>query len=291
MKIGLALGGGGLRGAAHIGVLHELLENEIVPDLLAGTSAGSIIASFFAAGLSPKKMVELISYLPRVGKEELEKALEPMPSQPQLLSWLPSLPMGLISSNYLGLLLAKVLGSKKFEEMLLPLAVVAADLYSGETVIYSSRKQKFRFPSPGRFAIETQAYVHQAVMASCAIPGIFTPVKIGRRTLVDGGLVDNVPADILRAMGADVVIGVDLSFGVEQLTPFRHVFDVLLQTYDIMGQRITDFITGQYTDLTLKPATGYATLYDFHKIPGLIEAGRKEARKKMNEIKKILKRR
>lgn len=288
MKLGLALGGGGLRGAAHIGILHELLENDIVPDMIAGTSAGSIIASFFAAGFSPKKMTELISYLPFVGKKELERALEPPPPEPQVLSWLPLLPMGIINSKYLEMLLAKVLGKKKFDQLLLPLAVVGADLYNGETVIYCSQKQTFRFSGSGRTVVETQALVHQAVTASCAIPGIFTPVKVGHRTLVDGGLVNNVPADVLRAMGADVVLGVDLGFHVEHTTPFKHIFDVLLQTYDIMGQRITDFITGKYADLILKPATGSAALYDFHKIPGIIEAGRREARRKMPEIKKII---
>lgn len=289
MTVGIAFGGGGLRGAAHIGILQELLDNNIAPGLIAGTSAGSIVGSFFAVGMRPKQMINLLSILPRLGIKDLEKALEPPQASVQAVGWLPSLPMGIINSKYLETIFSKILGNKKFDQLLIPLAIVAADLYNGETVIYCSKKQRLQLPANSNFAVETDAYVHEAVTASCAIPGIFTPKTIGKRTLVDGGLVDNVPADVVRAMGADVVIGVDLGFGVYQGTPFKHVVDVLLQTYDIMGQRIVDIVTGQYADLTIKPATGSAALYDFQKIPKLIEAGRKEARKMMPEINKVIK--
>jgi len=289
MTLGIAFGGGGLRGAAHIGILQELLDNNIVPELVSGTSAGSIVGSLFAVGMRPKQMINLLSLLPKLGKKELEKALEPPQANVQAASWLPSLPMGIINGKYLEALLSRLLGNKKFEQLPVPLAIVAADLYNGETVIYCSKKLRLQLPSNGNFVVETDAYVHEAVTASCAIPGIFTPKTIGTRTLVDGGLVDNVPADVARAMGADIVIGVDLGFGVYQSAPFKHVIDILLQSYDIMGQRIVNIVTGQYADLTIQPATGSAALYEFQKIPKMIEAGRIAARKMMPEIKKIFK--
>lgn len=288
MKIGIAFGGGGLRGAAHIGVLQVLLEHNIVPEVIAGTSAGSIVGSFYASGMTIKQMINLLALLPKVRSEDLQKALEPPQVSIQAVSWLPTLPMGIVNVKYLEWLLSKLLGTKKFHQLSKPLAIVAADIYRGETVIYTSKSPKINLPRVGRFAVETDAYLHEAVAASCAIPGIFTPKTIGKRTLVDGGLVDNVPADIVKAMGADVVIGVDLSFGVYQSTPFKHVVDILLQTYDIMGQRISDFVTRQYADITLLPATGNAALYDFAKIPAMLEAGRKEAKKMLPEITKII---
>lgn len=287
MKLGIALGGGSLRGAAHVGILQVLEEHGIIPDIIAGTSAGSIVGSLLAAGIKPKQIGSFFNFLSTIKENELK--VMPLSEQKiQGISWLPKLPMGILSSKYLEKILAIFIGRETFEQMKKPLAVVATDAYSGEGVVFTSENQKLIIPSNSKFAVERNKIVIEAVSASCAIPGIFTPQTIGKRTLVDGGLVDNVPADIVKGMGADVVIAVDLGFNVNQPDPFKHMVDILIQTFDIMGQRITDLVTADYADLTLKPVTGSARLYDFHKIPHLIETGRQEAVRMLPEIYRIL---
>lgn len=288
MRLGMALGGGSLRGAAHVGILQVLEENGIVPDIIAGTSAGSIVASFYASGFKPKQIADFFNYLPSVKEHDLAKAMPLVEEPVQVTSWLPKLPKGVISSSILEKMLSIFIGRKKFDQLKKPLAIVATDVYNGQGVVYTSSNQQIVLPSNGEFTIERNKVVIEAVTASCAIPGVFTPKTIGQKTLVDGGVVDNVPADIVRGMGADVVIAVDLGFNVNQTTPFKHMIDIILQTFDIMGQRISNFVTAEYADLTLRPVTGSAALYDFHKIPYIIETGRQEAERMMPEIKKVL---
>lgn len=288
MKLGMALGGGSLRGAAHVGILLVLEENGIIPDIIAGTSAGSIVASLSASGFKAKQIADFFNFLPTLKERDIKKAMPMAQEQAYETSWLPKLPMGIINSNLLEKMLAIFIGRKKFDQLKKPLAVIATNVYNGQGVVYTSTKQKLDLPPNGKFTIERNKVVVEAVTASCAIPGIFTPKTIEEKTLVDGGLVDNVPADIVKGMGADVVLAVDLGFNVNQTTPFKHMIDIILQSFDIMGQRITNFVTADYADLTLRPVTGSAALYDFHKIPYFIEAGRQEAERMLPEIRKIL---
>jgi len=289
MRLGMALGGGSLRGAAHVGILEVLEENGIFPDIIAGTSAGSIVASLYASGFRPKQIADFFNFLPTIKEHDLAKAMSLTEEPVQVTSWLPKLPKGIIPSGLLEKLLAIFIGRKKFDQLKKPLAVIATDAYNGQGVIFTSSSQQIVLPSGGSFTIERNKVIVEAVTASCAIPGIFTPKIIDKKTLVDGGVIDNVPADIVKGMGADVVIAVDLGFNVKQTAPFKHIIDIILQTFDIMGQRISNFITTEYADLTLRPVTGHAALYDFHKIPYLIATGRQEAERMMPEIKRVLK--
>jgi NTE family protein len=178
-KVGLALSGGGARGLAHIGVL-KVLEREGVPiDYLAGTSMGGVVAALYAAGLSPGSMEE----------ETLR-----MTSPRRLLGLIDrSLPRrGLFEGQKVQTYLASYLGDRTFDDLRIPLTVVAVDLNTGREVYLN------------------QGRVIDAVRATIAIPGIFTPVERDGQCLVDGGLLDNLPADAARRMGADLVIAVDV---------------------------------------------------------------------------------
>lgn len=279
MKLGLALGGGGLRGAAHIGVLEVLLENHIYPDLIAGTSSGAIVGGLYAAGHSLNAIAKFYT-----SYKDLQQSGRR--SWPYLLL-APRLPLGLLPSSVIELGLARLLGNKDFSGLGMPFTAVATDIYTGAAVLYSSYAFEPATLPPG-FVAETRARLVDALVASSAVPGIFTPKQIGRRTLVDGALVDNVPADVLKWMGAKLVIAVDLGFHVQQDEPFRNVLQVLLQTTDIMGQRITNTVLTQHADIVLRPKTGYVALWEFKKIPELIEAGRREARDKLGQIKDMV---
>lgn len=291
MTYGLALSGGSLRGAAHIGVLEILHEEKLVPHMLAGTSAGSIVGSLYAYGMTPQEIADVFMQLSKktstTPRDNIIQPLMVSPLKAQRSSWLP-LPKGLLNADFIEKFLIKYVGKTTFEDLVKPLAVTAADLHTGELVIFTAERLIPAKPWPKRTVFVPHTQVAAAARASSSIPGIFTPKVIGKRTLLDGGIVDNVPADILHVLGAKTIIAVDLGFGVYEEEPLTNVLDILLQTHDIMGQRIADLVTEKYAGLVLKPNTGSAGLLDFHKLPGFIEKGRQVAQKNLAAIKKIV---
>ncbi len=209
-KVGLALSGGGARGLAHIGVL-KILEQEGVPiDCLAGTSMGGVIAAGYAAGL---------------GVNLMEQEALRMASLRRLLPLadLSLLRRGLFEGQKVHEYLTGHLGDRTFDDLRLPLALVAVDLNTGRAVYLN------------------QGRVVDAVRATIALPGIFTPVERDGQLLVDGGLLDNLPADAARRMGADVVIAVDVATDeravsslVEALHHRRYVPNGLVDTVEVL---------------------------------------------------------
>ncbi len=179
--VGLALGGGGARGIAHIGIL-KVLERENVPiDFLAGTSIGGIIAAPFAAGLSAHQ----------IEKEALQ--LGSINNLVKLVDWLPKR-NGIVQGQAVYRYLGEIWGENlNFDDLKRELALVAVDLHSGKQIVLRSGP------------------VSEAVRATMAIPGVIAPMKKGDAKLVDGGILNNVPADVAREMGADVVIAVDVA--------------------------------------------------------------------------------
>lgn len=174
-SIGLALGGGGVRGFAHIGVLQVLEDAGIPIDMVSGTSVGSVIGAFYCAGV-PLQMVEEIAL-----DVNWWRLARPTLSRDGFLSFAP-----------LEKWLEAQLGSLHFEDLSIPLAITATDMETGETVIFDS----------GPLA--------PAVRASCSVPGIVTPTRHEGRILCDGAVSDNLPCDVIVRMGADYVIGVDV---------------------------------------------------------------------------------
>jgi len=174
-RVGLALGGGGARGIAHVGVLRVLEQEKIPVDCIAGTSAGSFVGAAYAAGLR--------------GDQLLKLALE--------IKWRhiarPVWPRhGFFSFARMESYITSLMGDLTFGDLEIPYAAVTADLKTGERVVLKE----------GRVA--------PAVRASCSVPGIVTPVPLNGRLLVDGGIVDNLPISVVRELGADVVIAVGL---------------------------------------------------------------------------------
>ncbi|MDP3918690.1 MAG: patatin-like phospholipase family protein [Nanoarchaeota archaeon] len=179
-KIGLALGGGSARGMTYIGIFKVLEKHKIPIDYISGTSIGAIIGALFASGISAKKMEELIL------STEWIKLLEPSDFK-----------KGLITHERITKYLREQLGDKKFEDLEIPLAVTAVDINNGREVIFDSGD------------------VVQAVNASMSIPGLFTPVQIGKHFYVDGGVIDPIPLGVLRRKNIDKIIAVDLSMDLE----------------------------------------------------------------------------
>ncbi|MCS6908172.1 MAG: patatin-like phospholipase family protein [Anaerolineales bacterium] len=180
-KIGLALGGGGARGLAHIGVL-EVFEREGVPiDIMAGTSMGGIITALYACGYSPERMQEIALELGDI--RNLLRFLELAPPE-----------RGIIRTDRIRAYLAELIGKDRcIEDLTLPIALTCVDLYSKKTVYL------------------TKGNLVEACMATSAVPGLFPPVPFNGYLLVDGGVLDNVPAKALRLLGAEYLIAVDVN--------------------------------------------------------------------------------
>lgn len=238
-RVGLALGGGAARGFAHVGVIEVLEEAGIQPDLVVGTSAGSLVAALYASG--------------RNG-QQLQAAAMAM-DEAAFADWtLPLFHRGVLRGEALARYVDAQVGRKLIEDMPRPLGIVATDLRTGRGVL-------FRRGDTGT-----------AVRASSAVPAVFVPVKIGAAEYVDGGLVAPVPVRYARQMGAEVVIAVDISSAPEG-NPSGDPLQVLLQTFAIMGKSINAWELKD-ADVVVRPALAGMSSADFAGKRRAIEAGR-----------------
>jgi NTE family protein len=256
-RIGLALGGGSARGMAHIGVL-EILEKENIPvDLVAGTSAGAVIGALYASGMSGLAIKE---YMLGFDRNQLRKMVDLSLSR-----------TGLISGEKLILELRKIMGGEiTFSQLKKPFACVACDIITGEEVVM------------------TRGSVVEAVRASISIPVVFAAVKRKGRYLIDGGLVNQVPVNIVRAMGADYVIAVNVVPRhlskvkhklVEEKTkpasdvgPHPNIFNIMMNTLDIANSyRVEASLIG--ADAVIEPCTIGVGSADFHQAAQCILQG------------------
>jgi NTE family protein len=241
-KVGLALGGGFARGLAHIGVLKVFEEEGIPIDFIAGTSVGSVIGASYASGVSAKELCEIASL---VRFKDFSR-------------WTVSR-FGLFSNDKMAEFLTRVLRCTTFEELRIPLAVAATDILTGEPAVF------------------TQGNLVDPVRASCAYPGMFLPVNIDGRLLVDGLLAHAVPAAPLRDMGAERVVSVYLSARWVKPRGPRHVFDIIGQCFSIAQDKMCD-VWKAVSDVVVEPDIGDFGYDDFARADELVRAGEVAAR-------------
>jgi NTE family protein len=253
LKVGLALSGGAVRGMTHIGVLKYLEERGIEVDMIAGTSAGSLVGALYAAGKSAGEIQEIAL---DIHWRDIIKYVYSV-SFPR---------KGLINIEFLEKVINKYLGSATFEELQKPLIIVAVDLIRNRAVHMKTGE------------------ITSAIMASCAIPGIFTPVKREGLTLVDGGVLQNIPTAPLVEAGVKNIIAVDLnarSFPAEEP---KNIFDILYRTLYMMAKEKDKENRGQATFL-IEPELDHVSLWDLDKTRELIDLGYKEAQKVLDKAK------
>lgn len=249
-RLGLVLGGGAARGFAHVGVIQELERNGIRPDLVVGTSAGSLVAALYASGMDAAA---------------LERAALSM-DEATLTDWmLPILSRGMLRGDALARYVRQAVGGRLLQDMAMPLGVLATDLGSGQGVLFR------------------RGDAAQAVRASSAVPGVFAPVLIAGREYVDGGLVAPVPVGQARSMGAEVVLAVDISAD-PQGNDASGMLGLLLQTTAIMGQSINRFELAS-AELVVRPALSGVGSADFASRQRSIEAGRAAMQAAMLRLK------
>lgn len=256
IKIGLALGGGAARGFAHIGVIKVLEAQGIYPDIVVGTSAGSVVGAMYAAGNNGYTLQKM--------------ALEM--DETTISDW--SLPFfskssGVLKGEALQNYVNKMVSQTPIEKLKKPFGAVATDLNTGMPILFQ------------------RGNTGMAVRASSSVPGVFQPVKINERQYVDGGLVSPVPVRFAREMGADVVIAVNISSTPESQAPSGSL-DVLLQTFTIMGQSLNHFeLKG--ADVVIRPELPGMKGSDFNARNLAILAGERAATAVLPELKEKIK--
>jgi NTE family protein len=254
LGVSLALGGGFARGYAHLGVLRVFREQAIPVTSIAGSSIGSILGAAYASG----------EPLPRIINKCREIRFR------DFARWRVSR-YGLASNERLGALVQKLFGTKQFEDLVLPLAIVATDLGTGDPVVFR------------------QGNLAEAIRASCAFPGLFEPVQIGTRCLADGGIVAPVPTRAAREMGAEIVVGVSVGLHDGQRGAPTNIFQVVSRAVSAAQKHQLE-AWERHADLVLRPSVQGLAWDDFDRIDEAIEAGSVAARAAVPRLKQLLNR-
>lgn len=264
-KIGLALGGGAAKGLAHIGVLEVLEIEGIEIDMVAGTSMGALIGAIYAKGKDIEEMKELATYW---GKKNFSLFSD------------PTLPItSLVKGKKIEDMLKSIIGNIEFKDLKIPFACVATDIWNGDEVVIK------------------QGLVWEAVRASGSIPVIFKPIERDGNYLVDGGLVNTVPVSVLREMGADFVIAVNVASNVREYSPgandedievkIPNIFNVIMQVVHIANHHeVKSSMIG--ADVIIEPAVAHIGWSSLQRAPEYILQGAKAARKCLPDILKKL---
>jgi NTE family protein len=274
-KIGLVLSGGAARGLAHVGVLKALEEQGIHIDAIAGTSMGAVIGGLYATGYKIDELEKLALSI------DWQEALSDSPAREdvpfrrkqddrdflvrQKLSFRDDgslgLPLGVIQGQNLALLLESLLAHssdvRDFDKLPIPFRAVATDIVSGEKVVFR------------------KGHLPQVIRASMSIPAVFAPVEINGQLLVDGGMVDNIPVDVAREMGVDLVIVVDIGTPLRGRKELNTVFDILNQSITLMTRSNSEvqLATLKPDDVLIKPSLASIGATDFGRSEEIINAG------------------
>ncbi len=272
--LGLALGGGGARGCAHIGVIQALEEANIEISYVAGTSIGSIIGGIYCNG----NLNEFSDFLRGLNLIQIIKYLD-----------LAKFGKGLMEGKRLEELLKKYITKSNFNKSKIPYSAVATNLFSGNEVVIKNGK------------------VIDAIRASIAIPGIFSPAYIEGKYLVDGGVVNPLPVNVVKEMGADIILAVDLNYSFIQekynqkkkdkksiwhkwfSSDKPNIIECIENSIFIMQDQITKKNLAKYpADFLIRPDLAEAKIFDFHRATAMIEEGYQQTKKMIREIKKTL---
>ncbi|PKM77497.1 MAG: hypothetical protein CVU90_06520 [Firmicutes bacterium HGW-Firmicutes-15] len=283
-SLGLALGGGGLKGLAHIGVLQVLSDNGIKPDFISGTSAGSIIAAFYASGLSPYQIEEVVTKL--TPRDYLDYNI--MGVLKYFLNLLiPGYKYsldGIVMGDKIEKLVYHLTCGKSLMDIELPLAIVSCDIDSGRKIIFTNQQMDIEDED---IIIIRDALLSEAVRSSVSIPVTFQPKPFQGMQMVDGGLKDIVPVNVNKWMGADYALAINLGKETYQ-TKVNGIPQIISRTLSIMTFETSDAEEKFFADMLLYPGVADISLTDMKDAPLIIRAGRRVMRENIAELKRGL---
>jgi len=250
-KIALVLGAGSSKGFAHIGVIKILESNKVPIHMIVGTSVGSVVGSLYAYGYDAFQLQKLSFSIEKGDIVDLT-----IPDN------------GFIKGEKLEEFVNKIVKNTPIEKLKIPFYAVAADVQSGQEVAFG------------------RGNTGMAVRASCSIPGVFRPVKIGEKMYVDGGVVSPVAVDVAKQFGADIVIAVDISAGAERTFP-ENTIETILRSFDIMYSKLASIQISK-ADVVIKPKVGHIGAADFSKRHEAVMEGEKAALEALPQVMKII---
>jgi len=251
-KVALVLSGGAARGIAHLGIMRVFEEEKIPVDFVVGTSIGSLMAAVYCAGLDLNEAYRLASSF--TWKDFIDLTYRGL---------------GLFPGKKLRRTIDMVIGNLQFSDLKTPLVITTTDLEAGETVLLES----------GSLA--------EAIRASCAIPGIFSPIEIEGRLLFDGAVLENLPVKTARQRGADIVIAVDVGYYFKKKRP-QNIIEVIYKAFLLKGEALLKYHRLE-ADLLITPEMSEVDQMDFHKGAECIEGGIRAAQNALPEILKLVK--
>jgi len=284
-KVGLALGGGGARGLAHIGVLSVLEEEDIGVDIIAGTSVGAIIGGAYACGVTPRELKRMVVRYLKSPEFQSSIIHTLSPTDDVTDSRFAQLISGYLKSRYHMIrtffkpgavplqdfqsMINYFIPERKIQDTRIPFRAVSTDLISGEQIVFA------------------EGSLREAVLASCAVPGAIDPLKSGDRLLSDGGITSLVPVNALWEAGADMVIAVTVERNMLFNGNIKKAKDVVTRAGEITAYRLKDYEL-EKADVVIRPRTRDSHWADFSKASELIRDGEDAAREALSEIRKRL---
>lgn len=276
MKLGLALAGGGVKGAAHIGAIKALEENEIKIDAVAGTSIGSIVSSLYAMGYSTEKMLEIFKYFAKgIMKADAKYFAGNLKTSRRLLG------DGLLSGENIEIAIeecAKEKGYKNIKDIEMPIAIPTVDIVECKKYVFTNKD------------IEEDYYIKdapisKAARASSSYPGVFAPCMYKGHKFVDGGILDNVPADEVKKLGVDKVL--TLKFATALNYDPKNIYEIAFKSIDLLFEARSQEAL-HASDLVVDLDVSEASVFDVKKIDYCYNAGYITMLTKINEVKKML---
>lgn len=277
-RIGIALGGGGIAGCAHLGIIKALEESGIKFHCVTGTSSGGLVAALYAYGYTTDQIIQMV---PELSKKYMDYDYRSIISR---MLWNDQKTPSIIKGKRFREFLNIKLQQRSIKDIELPVALIAADLKTAQKVVFSSKPLTTDLAD---FEAILDISVVDAIVASCSIPMIFPPVVVGEKLLVDGGLIDNCPSEYARALGAEKVIAVDLCTTGKYISPINSLIS-------IVNRAVSVFLVHQakslhnHTNILLSPDVSHIGSLAFNKTSECIEIGYEYTRNKMSEIEAAL---
>ena len=285
MSFGIALSGGGAKGAAHIGVLMALHENNLIPSSVSGTSMGAIVGGLYALGYSPKKLSEILTKFSKNYRYYIDPCYgNYFIALTQFLTRSTISMPGFIKGDKVEQFFRKLTKDTKITDPKIPLVIPAVDLISGKTIAYTNKLPKnTTYPN---IVWDNNIKLHTAMRASASLPAIFYPKQVNKKVLVDGGVTHIIPIDLLIETGEKNILAINISQEYEK-PKNTNIFEVTTHSFELMQNELKNFSIGKEKFLITPKLPKNAEMLSFSDMPKFIKAGYDTTIKEMPKLKQL----